>query len=333
MYSLLPEYRAANPDARFLAYQKVGGMRADGDDHPSTGVQTGEADSEESWFLHDAEGNRLEYCDYAGVMAANIGEAAYQARWLANVTERLARDGFDGVMMDDVNTFPGHCLGSRGTPLAEYATDEAYGDAVVAFMTAVGPELMDEGFIVAPNIAMNPWNDTMLAQSVAMLPSITHWNREYWMRWDDSENFRGANWQATLQTMILAQDAGRGYLGLTYGPGVEGAGAGQVYGRASWLLAWDGLSDSAWGYKAGLDDPFGPDWGPDIGLPDGPAVAVGGGWMRAYTGGVVLINPSETDDLVFVLDEACLDAEGAETDRVTLDRGQAAVLRSLDSSG
>lgn len=202
MARILEEVRAANPDALVLAYQKVGGMRADGGDHPSTGVQTGEA--EEAWYLHDAEGNRLEYCDYAGVWAADIGDEDYQQRWLDNVGARLARDGFDGVMMDDVNTFPGHCLGSKGTAIAEYASDELYGDAVVAFMAAVGPALQEQGLVVAPNVAMNPWDDTMRSQTLAMLPSISHLTREYWMRWDDSPNFTGDMW---LQTLTLMEDA------------------------------------------------------------------------------------------------------------------------------
>jgi hypothetical protein len=44
MYTLLPEIRAANPEARVFAYQKAGGMREDGGDHPSTGLRADEAE-------------------------------------------------------------------------------------------------------------------------------------------------------------------------------------------------------------------------------------------------------------------------------------------------
>ena len=325
MHSILTDIRAANPSAKLLAYQKVGGMRSDGDDHPSTGVQIGEA--AESWFLHDSDGKRLAYCDYAGVYAANIGDPDYQSRWLENVRTRVPADGFDGVMMDDANTFPGHCLGSKGTAIAEYPTDEAYGDALVAFMGAVGPGLIADGLLVAPNIAMNPWDDTMLAQSQALLPYITHWLREYWMRWDDSENFRGDNWVSTLETMRIAQDAGVAYLAITYGPGYEGADEGQWYGRASWLLAWDGVSDSGWGYF-GADgaDPWAESWGPDIGLPLDEAVEYGPVWYRRYSGGIVVVNPSEEDGVVVPLGETYVDPVLGEVDMITLDRGHARVL-------
>ena len=310
MYSELDRIRRANPDALILAYQKVGGMREDGDDHPSTGVQVHEAN--EHWFLHDRAGNRLKYCDYTEVWAANIGDEEYQQQWLENVRTRIVRDGFDGVMMDDVNTFPGHCLGSKGTPLAEYPDDEAYGDAVVEFMAAVGPQLMAEGLAVAPNIAMNPWDDTMRAQTEAMWPYITHHAREYWMRWNDAPNFTGNNWTYTLTLMEDAQKAGVGFSALTFGPSDEDAG--QIYGRASFLLAWDGVSDSAWGYLDDAVDPWSANWEGDPGVPLDPRTQVGAGWRRHYTNTIVLVNPDPEQDQYF-----------AEED-VTLEPGTAALI-------
>lgn len=324
MYTLLPAIREANPDAVVLAYQKVGGMRPDGGDTPSTGVQTHEA--QESWFLHGPDGARLEYCDYP-VDAADIGDTGYQQRWLDNVRSRLLAHGFDGVMMDDVNTFPGHCLGSQGTPIAEYPTDEAYGDAVVAFMAAVGPELKAAGLLVAPNVAMNPWDDTMRAQTEAMFPSISHLTREYWMRWDDSPSFTGDEWLQTLTLMEDAEAAGVGFLGLTYGPGHEGAALGQRYGRASFLLAWDGTQESAWGYLDEAIDPYSAEWEPDIGLPDGPRAAVGVGWQRPYTGGLVLVNPDDSASQRFSLDQRYQDVDG---DEITLGPGSAAILQAAE---
>ena len=326
MFSLLPDVRAANPHATILAYQKVGGMRADGGEHASTGLRVDQAD--EAWFLHDAAGDRLTYCDYPEVSAADIGHPDYQQAWLEAVSERLLRDGFDGVMMDDVNTFPGHCLGSRGTAIAEYASDADYGEAVVGFMLAVGPALKADGLSVAPNIAMNPWDPNMRDQAHRMLPGVTHWLREYWMRWDDSANFTGDMWASTLETMVAAQSAGVGYLALTLGPGAEGAEAGQRYGRAAWLLAWDGESDSHWGYldasRAG--DPYGPGWAADLGRPIEPASDTAGGWRRAYERGVVVVHPGDEAPITVELEGSYRDSSGAWVTAVTLDSGDAAIL-------
>jgi len=331
MGRLLPEVRAANPDATVLAYQKVGGMRADGDDTPSTGVQIHEAEAgHEDWFLHGSSGERLWYCDYPEVVAADIGNVGYQARWLDNVRSRMLRDGFDGVMMDDVNTFPGHCLGSHGAAIAEYADDEAYGDAVVAFMAAVGPGLEDAGLLVAPNVAMNPWDDTMRAQTVAMFPYITHLNREYWMRWDDSPNFTGDMWLTTLTLLEDAEAAGAGFLGLTYGPGHEGVAEGQRFGRASFLLAWNGSADSAWGYLDDEVDPWTDQWAGDPGLPEGPRSEVGVGWARAYTRATVLVNPHPDIAQVFELDGPHLDEDGSQITALSLAPGHGRILWRAD---
>jgi hypothetical protein len=328
MERILPEVRASNPDARILAYQKVGGFRADGDDNPSTGIQFHEADGlHEDWFLHDTAGNRLIYCDYPEVWAANIGHPGYQQLWLDNVRDRLLRDGFDGVMMDDVNTFPGHCLGERGgTPIAEYPTDEAYGDAVVDFMEAVSPSLIAAGLLVSPNIAMNPWEDTMRAQALAIAAQTTHVTREYWMRWNDSENFTGANWESTLTFYEAVEGLGVAFHALTYGPGHEGVLEGQRFGRASFLLAWNGEADSAWGYLDDQVDPWTNEWAIDPGLPLEDRQADGVGWRRAFTGGTVLVNPHPTDSQTFLLDRLHRDGNGAEVSEVTLASGHAMVL-------
>ena len=327
MGRLLPDVRAANPDARILAYQKVGGMRADGVDTPSTGVQIHEAEEgHEDWILHDAEGNRLWYCDYPEVMAADIGNPGYQQRWLDNVTTRMLRDGFDGVMMDDVNTFPGHCLGSRGTPIAEYAEDVDYGDAVVEFMAAVGPSLRASGLLVAPNIAMNPWDETMRSQALAMLPHSTHIDREYWMRWDDSPNFTGDMWLSTLTLYEEAEALGVGFLGLTYGPGEEGVVEGQRYGRASFLLAWDGVADSAWGYLDEAVEPWSSEWAGDPGLPEGPRTASGVGWTRDYSRATVVVNPDEAVDQTFSLEGPHVGEDGATIDAITLAAGHGRIV-------
>ncbi len=332
MARILPEVRAANPDARILAYQKVGGMRADGGDNPSTGVQYDEADGEhEEWFLHDADGERLIYCDYPEVWAADIGDVGYQQRWLDNVRERLTRDGFDGVMMDDVNTFPGHCLGSQGTPIAEYASDAAYGDAVVAFMQAVGPGLIDAGLLVAPNIAMNPWEDVMRAQALTIAAASTHVTREYWMRWDDSPNFTGSMWESTLTFYEEVEALGACFLALTYGPGDEGVVEGQRYGRASFLLAWDGEADSAWGYLDEQVDPWTDEWAIDPGLPVEDRQADGPGWRRAYTGGTVLVNPHDSVSHSFSLNQPHTDGDGELVSELTLPPGSAMVLVHEDS--
>jgi hypothetical protein len=330
MADRLPQIRAANPGARVLTYMKAGGMRADGDDRPSTGVQIQEA--EEGWFLHDLAGQRLEFCDYPGVAAAHLRSPGYRQRWVENVVRRTVADGWDGLMIDDLNLRPGHCLGERGSPLAEHPTDQDYGEAAVEFLAAVAPALREAGLIVAPNVAMNPWEPVHMDQLQRMLPHMTHLVREYWMRWNASAHFRGGAWSATQATLEAAQAAGVGYLALTYGPGAEGHAAGQRYGRGSFLLGWDGASDSAWAYlKQGdgtgpLDDPWGPGFEPDVGRPTGPAVAQGEAWLRPFERGLVAVHPGEGGPVTLELGGTFTDADLGPVTRLRLEGGEARIL-------
>jgi hypothetical protein len=49
-------------------------------------------------------------------------------------------------------------------------------------------------------------------------------------------------------------------------------------------------------------------------------------WVRAYSGGITVVNPSEEDGVVVALDEVYLDSEVGEVAVVTLDRGRGRIL-------
>ena len=107
---------------------------------------------------------------------------------------------------------------------------------------------------------------------------------------------------------------------------MEGAVEGERYGRASWLLAWDGSSPSAWGFWGAGEDPWGPDWGPDIGLPVEDAMQVGPAWIRRYGAGIAVVNPSERDGVSVSLGGVYRDPDFGEVDTLTLDAGYGRVL-------
>jgi hypothetical protein len=205
--------------------------------------------------------------------------------------------------------------------LVDAVVDRVVGDADA-------PAAVRQADRVAPNIAMNPWEDVHKAQALAMLPGMSHWMREYWMRWDDSANFTGSMWSTTLDLMVAAQAEGVGFLGLTLGPGEEGAPAGMVYGRASWLIAWDGHSDSAWGYldATRLGDPWTPDWGSHPGDPLGSAVAEGVGWRREFDDALVLVNPGAAASQAFAIGAGWRGDDGPAPEILTLGPASAVVL-------
>jgi hypothetical protein len=61
------------------------------------------------------------------------------------------------------------------------------------------------------------------------------------------------------------------------------------------------------------------DWGENLGLPTDPArVAVGVGWMRHYSAGVAIVNPTPSSSQAFSLGGTYKTPDGASVSSVTL---------------
>ena len=67
-----------------------------------------------------------------------------------------------------------------------------------------------------------------------------------------------------------------------------------TYGRALFLLSWDGSDGSAYFFRrCGVNDTAAPQWTASIGLPTGPIETDGNGIMtRKFQHGVVVLNPN-----------------------------------------
>jgi hypothetical protein len=311
----LERIRAANPEARVLAYQNLGGMIAGPhlDGRPSTCVSQEEADEHDaaapgdSWRLHDPAGRTLSFRDeYAYLQPANLARGSYQERCLRRL-EQVRADGYDGVLADDVNTYPGHRLGETGeVSIAEYPSDAAYGDAVVEALRRIGPRVRRLGLLLIPNVGTDLTKPGERARALAVVGASSGLFWEFWTRWSGAgRGQRGATWEAGATLAHAVQRLGKPFLANTYhGPGPGGPGSDQRYAAASFWLVWDGRQDSAWGYdvpgrpEAG----FSPAWGPDLGDPlDPERVRVGVGWRRSYTGGTAVVNPSASVEQRFDL--------------------------------
>ena len=306
--------KKASPRAKVLAYQNLGAMirgpHTDG--RPSTCVTQEEAAAHDvhargdSWHLHDPAGKVLAFRDeHPFLQPANVGRASYQ-RACARRLARIAADGYDGVLADDVNVDPGHRLGEGGTPIAEYPTDAAYGEAVVQALRGIGAAAERRRLLVVPNVAADPLVPAQRARALALARAGSGLFWEFWTRWNGTgRGIGGAGWDASVAFAEAVQQLGRPFLANTYqGPGPEGPAADQQYAAATFWLSWDGRQDSGWGYdlpgRPGAG--FSTAWGPDLGAPLDPnRVPVGVGWRRRYTAGVAIVNPSPSQPQRFVL--------------------------------
>jgi hypothetical protein len=361
-YRRIPAIRAADPTTRVLAYEQVGSVRApdacpaDAGPHVPHSAYPLDycwlAAHHPDWLLRDDQGQLVNYTDFPRNVMVDIGAAGLRAAWARTVVPEVRADGFDGVYLDDVNTHPGHAR--DGAP-ARY-TDQQYGAATTGFVAEVGAALRSAGLLSMANVAVDPWRPWEVDDAVAMAGSLDAVAKEFWSHYQPSCSAE----YGTVFTQPGSYDPATGgvdpglALELEYARRVQAAGARLVgidydqsgdvarmaYGRAAFLLAWDGRPGSAYVNRpaAARDahgrcaavDPAEPAWTTDLGVPTGPAVTTGAVWSRAFTGGVVLLDPSPTAPVTVPLDGAYRSVDGAVVrGTVTLQPGSALVLTAL----
>jgi hypothetical protein len=209
----------------------------------------------------------------------------------------------DGVFIDDVRASP---LGLNGTFPAKYPNDQAWEEATMSFVTTVGPALRKRGFYVMVNAEAyfrNDWASNTGEQYARfykrIAPHVDGIMNEYWMQnpvdisqmrslgssWYDYWN----GWQALVS---ITQAAGADFFGLTYGSG--GYTRAMRYGRASFLLDWNGRGGAFIWVPTDRNDPYHPVSVKQLGLPLAPKFErMSGVWQRRYERGMVVLNATD----------------------------------------
>lgn len=295
---------AWDADARVLASGPGLGLAyfsgADVNTHYSTGVPSAQA-SKNGWLLRNSSGSLLANKGYPDNYLGDVGSAAYQRAWIANVESYLAsRPGIDGIFIDDV-VFDLKEL--AGTEAAKYPTQRQWGEAMLSFVKAVHNALHRKGYYVALNASgyipgdansntsantqtwwkkLGPYADGLMNEYYDETPTGSDQLRSSGPAW-----YQG--WNSWQELIGLAQSMGDDFIGLEKGSSTNTTA--MTYGKASFLLEWNG-GGSVFMYSARGSDPTNGAWTTNIGKPAGAKVRVGAGWERAYTGGTVLVNPS-----------------------------------------
>jgi hypothetical protein len=324
------QWRLKYPHAKILAYQNFGAMIAGPhhDNRPSSLVTQEDAAAHESWWLHNGTGKRINFSDYSYLAAANIGDSGWRARARVNIA-RIKGDGFDGIMLDDVNLYPGH--GFRATEAnhsVEYRTDSAYGDATKAAMAVLGPYIKTHGLLAFANVGMDPWIKDQYSRFRSMLANLDGVCREFWMAWSGGGGgpFTGQAWSSTLRVQVDTEAAGRAFLANSYPLSPQDDTRSVRYGQASFWIGWDGEEASGFGYISGLRAY--KQYGRVIGVPTGSKQAVGVGWMRRYTAGIAVVNPHPSASQAFSLGRKYKDEDGVSRSTVNLGPASGMILHT-----
>ena len=275
----------------------------------STGVPYAQA-KQNGWLLKSAAGkllvSRSNHSNYVGA----VGNPAYQQAWIRNVSRFLKAHGDDGVMIDDVLA---DLVPLTGVEAAAYPTQQAWAAAQLSFIRAVGPALRARGYYVLASAAgyvPGDPGDTTGATTVSwwrkLDPYVSGLMNEYYGEIPDGSNrLRSTgeswtqNWDGWQQLIRTAQSQGRDFVGLTWGP--PGDTRTMTYGKASFLLDWNGRGGAFVYAPTNNGDAWNGAWTQNLGKPLGHKRAVGAGWMRRFRHGVVLLNPSPSSAQRFTL--------------------------------
>ena len=292
--------KQANPNIKVLVYKDMSSSRSYscGGLIP-TGIDYCWADANHpDWFTHKA-GSRIQWDGFSGHWQMNVGLQAYQDQWAANVAAELK---------------------------------ESYQAATRSFLANVGPKIKNAGFLIIPNIqhhgsllTASVWKDWIQFTSGGHLEHYTKWGT------DNAGHIGGQGWDASGQDFErLTEAAGKIFLGTFSAPTSDLRS--MRYARASFLMDWDG-GPSALTFEPDVKsaDPWAADWTQQIGTPVGTRYQIGNAYRRNYSGGTVLVNPSESSQKI-ALDGSFLASNSTVVSSVTLAPMTGIVLRTDPSA-
>jgi hypothetical protein len=272
----------------------------------STGVSYEEALAS-GWLLKHADGSYFTNKRFRGYVA-DVGDRAYQERFIANVSAFLRQTRNDGVFIDDVLASP---LWLNGRYPAKYPNNGAWLSAMLSFVTNVGAALRERGYYVLVNAGAydryDPERNTGATYArfyKQLAPHVSGIMNEYWVQSPDNVatmRSAGVNWDdywaGWQQLVSVTQNAGAEFFGLTYGAG--GDRRAIRYGRASFLLDWNGRGGAFVWSPTDTADPYNQVFVRRLGRPVSRKVERKPGvWQRTYERGVVLVNTTDSNVVV-----------------------------------
>jgi hypothetical protein len=292
----------------------------------NTGVPYSQA-RRHGWLLEDRAGNLLLNRNYPSNYIGDVGNPAYQQAWLDSVSRILRRNGDDGIFLDDVIV---DLEPLAGTEAAKYPTARQWARAQLSFVRAVGDGLRAQGYYVLVNASAYVRGSLAASNGSGavswwrqLAPHVSGLADEYYQETSNgSETLRTYGqawyqaWGGWQQLMATAQSLGKDFFGITYGP--AGDARRMSYGKASFLLDWNGRGGAFVYQPSDHQDPWNGAWTRDIGRPKAPKRRVGTAWLRTYTGGIVLVNPDPSSSQDVDLGRSYLSPDGTPVSQVTL---------------
>lgn len=297
-HALAARLKYHNPDLKVLCYKDVSSTRSYDTNADNALLPTGVSyyRAQASWFLRAANrAQRLTYSGYNGHYQMDVGNQAYQDAWAANVANMLLRYPiWDGVWLDNLlwerDTY------HEGVFPQGYSSDGAFQLAYKTFLARVGSML-------PPTLLVGNLTDARRGEGrwESYLQYLNGGFDEWWLTFGDDNALPeyDEGWSRVVNQITIAERAGKfAIVQPHFDPGTTNGAKMAAYSLASFLLATQPGSLSAYGYVTEPDDydaphPLFPAMTWELGVPKGQAQAipgVSGGWVRHFERGDVQVN-------------------------------------------
>jgi hypothetical protein len=332
-YRLIPALKHDNPRIQVWLYKDLSGVRTD-DCTTSTGqcgsCPAGVADSRylssglgycwvlrkhPDWFLLAAVNHRpLRFRGYPSTWETDYGSAAYQRQWAHNVISDVRAHGWDGVAVDNALT----TADAYGVA-ARYPTDASVQAATYSALRLVGSALRRAGVRSVFNVGFAPMFAGLWQRWLTPVGGL---EQEYYLSYTTEPDATGAAWLGYQSEVSSCAAAGKS---CWFHVGQESSAVtarAAAYGLASYLLAADGRQVFATG-----DATSAPVASLALGVPVKPMIAAGQAFLRYFTLGVAVVNPSPAS-VVVPLGGIYLIANGHPATTISLGPGSGVVLRA-----
>lgn len=302
------------------AYQDLYGIEVGSDlarEHPS-------------WILRDARGRRL-YLQYGCTggrcpqYAGDVTNPAFRRHWIATA-QRVLKQRYAGLWIDDVNlelrVSDGRGRTVRPVVRGRALSDAAWRAAIAGFTTQVR-QALPRAEIVHNSIwfagGERRQDDPSVRKQIRSADII---NLE---RGVNDEGLTGDDGVWSVQALLRFVDDVHALGASVIFEGVDPSARGRAYNLAAQLLAANGhdavgVTDLPPGSALAHGDL-------DLGSAQGPREADGRVLRRAFTSGLVLLNPPGAPTRTVALDGDYVNLAGRDVESVTLSAGQGAVLR------
>ncbi len=290
---LVPVLHALNPNLKILLYQSIVNTNANDYSYmPTVTGCTAYRDNllaHPSWFLHDQHGQLINEPNTTDRYVMDVGNPAYQQQCATGAAALAKQYGFDGVFWDVVI---GRIdwLVSPGISVPEYPTGASWLAAMTSALDYVAPAIRRQGLISIGNVAGAP-NATVWENWAGVLDGVEEES------WTDGKLGPGQQipfWKTKLAELAWTQANGKFELVHSY----NGSETENTYGLASMLLAAHGTASYETSNTNYLSN---ENWFPEypqaqaLGAPAGPySILRNGVYERAFSNGIVLVNPSAT---------------------------------------